>query len=105
MNTRKFNANCGLYYPLDGDLEGNIEKLKSNLKEMGFSDELIIKTQNAISKCHLELVKEHPDKIYENWPISMIQNYFVKMLMKNDFEINDAYNIINCTPFIQLCCA
>ena len=105
MNIRKFNADCNLYYHLNDDLEGDIEKLKSNLKEMGFSDELIIKTQNAISKCHLELVKEHPDKVYEKWSIPMIKNYFVKILMKNDFKSYDAYNIINCTPFINLCCA
>ncbi len=103
MNTRRFNTCCGMYYSLDGDLEGTIDKLKSNLREMHFSDDLIVKTENTISKYHLELVKDHPE--YVNWCMSMKQYFFVNQLIRDGFDSRDAYNIINCTPFVNLCCA
>lgn len=101
MNTRRFISCCGMYCPLDDDLEGTIDKLKSNLREMHFSDDLIVETEKAISKYHLELVKDYPE--YVNWSIQIKQYVMVNQLISDGFDFRDAYNIINCTPFINLC--
>lgn len=102
MNTKR-NIACGMYYPLDDDLEGSIDKLRSNLREMNFSDDLIVKTENVIPYYQLDLKKNHPE--YVKWSMLMKQNFLVKQLINDGFETTDAYNIINCTPFVNLCCA
>ena len=105
---RKFNSSCGQYYPKDDDYklentyEESINKLINNLKEINFDNNLISKTKNLIDSYNMILYNDYFINSHL-LTISLKQDIVLKMLLKDNFKSCDAYNIINCTPFAELC--
>lgn len=105
---RKFNSSCGQYYPKDDDYklentyEESINKLIKNLKEIKFEDDLINKTKNLIDSYNIILYNDYFVNSHL-LTISLKQDIVLKILLKDSYKSNDAYNIVNCTPFVELC--